>query len=98
TPAFPAGWRGERSAGFPVRSELIVAFTLLQIGEDVIGFPDILKILFCGCVVRVDVGMVLTRQLAIGFFYVARSRGARNAEDFVVILELDSHGSFSTFC
>ena len=90
--AFPAGWGGELSAGLPVRPELIVAFTLLRIGEDVIGLPDILKFLFRGCVVRVDVGMILTRQLAIGFFYVARSRGARHTEDFVVILELDSHG------
>jgi hypothetical protein len=79
TPAFPAGWRGELSAGLPVRPELIVTFTLPRIGEDVIGLPDILKVLFRGCVVRVDVGMILTRQLAIGFFYVARSRGASNA-------------------
>src|SRR2546428_12357202 len=91
-PPSQLGGGGELSAGLPVRPELIVAFTLLRIGEDVIGLPDILKFLFRGCVVTVDVGMILTRQLAIGFFYVARSRGARHTEDFVVILELDSHG------
>src|SRR5207244_3481037 len=96
-PAFPARRRGEISARLPVLAELVVALTLLRIGEDCIGLPDILKFLFRGGVARVDVGVILTRQLAVGFLDVVLRRGARNAEGLVVVLELDSHSSLLLF-
>src|SRR6266702_6265938 len=50
--AFPARWRGEISAPLPVLAELVVALTLLRIGEDFIGLPDLLKFLFRALVTR----------------------------------------------
>src|SRR4029453_2820433 len=66
-PAFPARRRGEISARLPVLAELVVALTLLWIGEDFIGLPDLLKFLFRVVVARVDVGVILARQLTVGF-------------------------------
>src|SRR5712691_5599382 len=42
-PAFPARRRGEISARLPVLAELVVALALLGIGENLIGFSDILE-------------------------------------------------------
>src|SRR5438105_10897721 len=76
-PAFPARRRGEISARLPVLAELVVTLTLLRIGEDCIGLPDLLEFLFRALVTRVDVGVILARQLAIGFLDIVRCRGAR---------------------
>jgi hypothetical protein len=78
-PTFPARRRGEISVCLPVLAELIVTLTLLRIGEDFIGLPDLLKFVFRTCVARVDVGVILTRQLAVGFLDVVRCRSARNS-------------------
>jgi hypothetical protein len=78
-PAFPARRWGEISPRLPVLAELVIALALLRIGEDRIGLPDLLEFLFRAFVVRVDVGVILARQLAVGFLDVVRSRGARNS-------------------
>src|SRR5712671_1252941 len=58
-PAFPARRRGEISARLPVLAELVVALALLWIREDLIGLPDILELLFRGCIAGVDVRVIL---------------------------------------
>jgi hypothetical protein len=75
--AFSARRRGESSASLPVLAELVVALTLLRIREDLIGLPNIFEFLFGAAVTGVDVRMILTRQLAVGFLDVFRSRARR---------------------
>src|SRR4029077_890914 len=94
-PAFPARRRGEISARLPVLAELVIAFTLLRIGEDCIGLPNIFEFFFRRCVAGVDVRVILARQLTVGLLDVVRRRGARHTQGLVVVLELDSHGSLS---
>src|SRR5262249_52056974 len=96
-PAFPARRRREIRACLPVRAELIIALALLRIGEDVICLPDVFEFLLRSFVPGVDVRMILARQLAVGFLDLVRCRGARHSEDLIVILELDSHSSWSPF-
>src|SRR5215510_5084876 len=78
-PTFPARRRGEISTRLPVLAELVVALTFLRIGEGFIGLSDLLKLLLRAVVARVDVGVILARQLTISFLDVVRSRGARNS-------------------
>src|SRR5262249_54894990 len=63
TPAFPARRRCKIRACLPVRAELVIALALLRIGEDLIGLPDVFEFLLRGFVPRVDVRMILARQL-----------------------------------
>src|SRR5262249_26078714 len=94
-PTFPARRRGEISARLPVLAELVVALTLLRIGEDGIGLPNIFEFLFRSCVAGVDVRVILARQLTVGLLDFVRRRGARNTQGLIVVLELDSHSSWS---
>src|SRR5712671_1854826 len=64
-PAFPARRRGEISARLPVLAELVVALTLLRIGEDSVGLPNIFEFLFRSGVAGVDVRVILARQLTV---------------------------------
>src|SRR5262245_27592253 len=76
-PTFPARWRGKISTRLPVLAELVIALALLRIGEDCIGLPDLLEFLFCAFVARVDVRVILARQLAVGFLDVVRCQIGR---------------------
>jgi hypothetical protein len=96
-PAFPARWRSKISTRLPVLAELIVALTLLRIGEDIIGLPDLLEFFFRAAVTRVDVRVIFARQLAVGFLDVVCSCGARHPQHFVIVLKLDSHDALSLF-
>src|SRR5262245_24583655 len=78
-PAFPARRRGKISTRLPVLAELVIALALLRIGEDLIGLSDLLEFLFRAFIAKVDVRVILARQLAVGFLNVVRSRSARNS-------------------
>src|SRR5262249_50402830 len=67
-------------------AELIVRITLFGIGEDVVGDRDLLELLLGLLVARVDVRVVLARELAVGLADLVRRGGARDAEDLVGIL------------
>jgi hypothetical protein len=77
--AFPARRWGKIGPCLPMLAELVIALALLWIGEHCIGLPDLLELLLRALVARVDVRVILARQLAIGFLDVVRSRGASNS-------------------
>ena len=72
--ASPSGRRGELSAILPVGTKLIVAFALLGIGEDVVGFVNLLELVFGYLVAGVHVGVVLAGKLTIGLTDLSVSR------------------------
>ena len=66
-------------------AELIVLRAFLRIREDLICFRNLLERLLGLFVSRVSIGMMLERQLAIGFLYFFLARVSLDAEQFVVI-------------
>ena len=67
-------------------AELVVHLLLLGIAQDVVGFLDLLEAVLGGLVARVDVRMVLARQLSVRLLYLFLGGGSLNAQDFVEIL------------
>ena len=59
----------------PVRAELIVFPALLRVGENLVGLVDLFELVLGAPVPRVDVGMILARQLAKGLFDFLFARG-----------------------
>src|SRR5213592_2381587 len=67
TPALPAGRRREVFAGFPVRPEAVVPLALLRVGQHFVCLVHFFEFLLCRFVSRVDVRVVLARQLSVRF-------------------------------
>src|ERR1700761_231649 len=65
------GLRGVDLVG--VKAELIVDFALLFVAQDVVGFGDLLELLFRLLVAGVHIGVVFSRKFAEGFADVVRS-------------------------
>ena len=57
----------------PLGTELIVLLTFFRIGQYFVGLVDVLKFRCSFGVTRVDVRMIFSGQLAIGFFDVLRA-------------------------
>ena len=90
-PARAAAWLGSRPAcaGIAVlriEAELVVHLTLLGVAQDVVGFLDVLEALLGGLVARIQIGMVLARELAVGLADFVRIGVARHAQRFVVVV------------
>jgi len=66
-------------------AELVVIGALGGVGEDVVGFLDFLELFLGGFVVLVDVGVVLTDELAVRLAEFVGAGVARDAEDFVIV-------------
>src|ERR1017187_439275 len=89
--ALPAASRGARRAGagkavVGIETELVVHGTLLGVAQYVVGFLDVFEALLGGLVTRVEVGMVLAGELAIGLADFLRIGFARYAQRFVVVV------------
>jgi hypothetical protein len=70
---------------FPVGAEAIVSLALVVVLQHFVGFVDFLE-LFFRARRRVDIGMVLTRQLAVSLLDVARVGATGNAQNLIIIL------------
>src|SRR5882724_10282746 len=62
---FPVRRRPEVLPRFPVRPKLVVFLALVGIGQNLVSFVYLFKLLFGGFISRIDVRVKLARQLAI---------------------------------
>src|SRR5262249_12488840 len=79
----------------PVRTELVVLLALRGVAEHLVRFVDFLEARFGGLVARIDVGVMLARELAEGLLDFLLGRGLRDAKRRVVILEVHEQSSVS---
>ena len=93
-----AGRRTEFRSGFPVGTEFVKLLALGGISENFVGFVDLLEFFLGLFFVLGDVGMILARELAEGFFDLVVGRGARDAEGLVIIFVLNGHSEFQVKC
>src|SRR5882762_6581400 len=82
----PARLRPRRLRGRPIRSELVVELALLGIVQHVMRLGDFLEASFGLLVARVQVGMVLARELAEGGRDLLLARRAWHAKHLVIVL------------
>jgi hypothetical protein len=73
----------------------VVELALLSVGENVVGFLQLLEALFRRLVAGVEVGVMLARELAIRRLDVAIARAAPDAQHLVVVSRLDCHKKVS---
>jgi hypothetical protein len=66
-------------------AELVVKLALFLIAENLIRLVDLFELGLSALVVRVDIGVMLTRQLAIGLFDFLLVGLAINTQDFVKV-------------
>jgi len=90
--AFPARRRPKLFARFPVLPQLVVALAFVSVGQNFVSLVDLLKFVFGGFIARIDIRMILARQLAVGGLDLILGGGFGNAEDFIVVSKLDRHG------
>ena len=64
---------------------LVVGRALLSVGQGLVGFLRFLELFFRFRIVRIAVGMVLHRQLAISLLDFFLRGVAVDAEDFVIV-------------
>ena len=69
--ALPAGRRPEFLAGPPVAAQLVVSGALFGVAQHLVGLGDLLEPLLGACFLA-DIGVIFTRQPAVGFFDVLR--------------------------
>ncbi len=72
----------------PGMTEHVVAFPLFLIAQRFVGFVDLFEFFF-GCffllIASMEIWMVLTRELSIGFFKIVVGYASIDAESFVVV-------------
>ena len=69
-----------------VMTELVIALALLRIGQDGIGFVDLLHLLLAFLdLVGVKIRVILTRHLAVGFLDIVLAGTLLDAQYLVVI-------------
>ena len=85
----PRPWPAARTARrnvVGIETVLIVNLALLGIAQDVVSFLNFLEALLGGFVARVQIGMILARQLAVRLADLVFFGGARYTERFVIIV------------
>src|SRR5688572_616646 len=87
----PSGRRLKSSRLVPVRTQIVIFFSLLRITQDFVRLVELLEFLLSRPFVLVDVGMVFARQLAKRLFDFVVACRLGNAQGFVIISELDCH-------
>ena len=75
----------ELLALLPVRSELVIELPFLGVLQDFIGFVDFLEFFLSRLVAGIEVGMVFSGKLLVGFGYGCVIRATVNAKQFVLI-------------
>ena len=75
----------ELLALLPVRSELVIELPFLGVLQDFIGFVDFLEFFLSRLVAGIEVGMVFSGKLLVGFGYGRVIRATVNAKQFVII-------------
>ena len=73
-----AAWTAGRNV-VRIKTVLIVNLAFLGVAEDVVGFLNFFELLFGSFVAGIQIGMILTGQLAIGLANLVFLRVARNA-------------------
>ena len=76
----------------PVGSEAVVAATLLRVGQDLVGLVDFLELVRRPGALG-DVGVVLAGELPVGRLDRLLVGVPIDAQDAVIVLEFDGHGS-----
>src|SRR5437016_11365303 len=78
---------GPRASGelLPLLAILIVLRALVSVAQDLMGFTDLLELVFGGFVAGVDIRVVLTRELAIGGFDLLLIRRSRDSQYLVIV-------------
>ena len=74
-------------AVLPVLAVLIVFFSFLRVAQHFVGLIDLLKFFVRRCIVGIGIGMELTCELAVCFFYFIRCGYFCEAKHFIVIYE-----------
>src|SRR5262245_13538010 len=90
-PGRPSWRRSEIGARLPTRAELVIAFALFGVGENLVGLADFLELLFRRFVVGVYVGVVFAREFAVRLLDLIRGRDARNSQSLVIVVKLYRH-------
>src|SRR5947209_2423792 len=91
-------WRRLKSAGLvPVRAELIVFLALVRIAQDFVGLIDLLEFFLGRFFVLRDVRMIFAREFSKRAADFVLGRFLRDTERFIIIPELDCHGT-PTLC
>jgi len=86
--------RREVHAVLPAGAEAVVLLAFLGVAEDLIGLVDLFEFFFRGFLFRrrrLQIGVILARQLPIGVLDRLLGRVAGHAEDLVVISKFDAH-------
>src|SRR5260221_9470040 len=89
-----AAWRRrEVHSVLPLRAERIVLRALPGIAEHLVGLVDLLESLgrLVALALRLEIRMLLARNLTICALDLVRRGRARNAQHFVVVAELHRH-------
>src|SRR6185369_6432903 len=71
-----------------ITPELVVYLTLFRVGQYVVGLREMFELFFRSFITGIEVGMIFTRKPAIHLANFFLSRGAFNAERFVIIFAL----------
>jgi hypothetical protein len=69
----------------PVGTEGIVCLSLLRVAEDRVGLVYLLEALLGILIVRVNIGMMFARELAISLFDLLFARALIDAKNLVVV-------------
>src|SRR5207244_2240292 len=72
----------------PHLAELIVLGALVRLGQHVVGFLDLLELLFGLLIAWIQVGVMLARQLPIRFLYVFLGCIPSHPQDLIVIFSV----------
>ncbi len=83
-PLEPASARTAGAAVHPGPPERVVARSALGVGQDLVGLVDLLELFLRGRI-RVDVGVPLLGELAVGALDLGVGRGPLDAEDHVEV-------------
>src|SRR5258707_1548194 len=78
--------RSTRREVVAVEAVLVVHLPFLGVGEDVVGFLQLLEFFFRGFIARIQIRMIFPRQLAKRRTNILGARLPRHSQQFVIIL------------
>src|SRR6185437_8534314 len=84
-PAVSATGRWNSARSRHVEAKLVIHLALFRIGKRLVGFLNLLELFFGRFVARVQIGVILARELAVSCANVLHACLARHSEQFVII-------------